>query len=209
MGTRKNRNSNGESDFAIVKLTQKVFPKAMIVLPFVFFIGCMFEFNNSFKRGDILVEAYVARKAETLETVESIEGIADQNGETPLHTTARRMEKNRRYNPMPVLIGKTKDVNPVNSVGRTPLFIAVRTGNVGDIQLLLKAGALLGIADRYGHTPAHVAAIKAGINKQKASDHYFDILKLLEAKGADLSIKDLRGRTVEDCLKQFANRSLY
>jgi glucan biosynthesis protein C len=208
MGARKKRDSKGESDFTIAKLTLRVFPKTMIVLPFVFFIGCMFEFNNSFKRGDILVEAYVARKAETLERVESIEGITDQNGESPLHTAARRLEKNRRYNPMPVLIGKAKDVNPVNSVGRTPLFIAVRTGNLGDIQRLLKAGAHLGIADRYGHTPAHVAAIKAGIKEQKASDHYYDILKLLQEKGADLSLKDDRGRTVEDCLKQFANRSL-
>ena len=37
----------------------------------------------------------------------------------------------------------------------------VRTGNLGDIQLLLKAG----------------------INKQQASDQYLDILKLLQEKG--------------------------
>ena len=57
-------------------------------------------------------------------------------------------------------------------------------------------------------TPAHVAAIKAGINKQKASDHYFEILKSLKEQGADMDAKDYRGRTVLDCLKHFGNREL-
>jgi|GEM_PF-3405168 len=39
--------------------------------------------------------------------------------------------------------------------------LSVRTGNLGDIQLLLKAG----------------------IKKQQASDQYLDILKLLQEKG--------------------------
>ena len=208
MGQRKSRDAKGESELGIAKLTQKVFPKAMIVGCFVFFIGSMFEFNNSFKREDILVEAYVARKAETLDTVKSIDGITDKNGDTPLHTVTKRLEKNRRYDPMPILISKAKNVDPVNSVGRTPLFTAVRNGNIGDINLLLNAGARLDIADKYGHTPAHVAAIKAGIKKQKASDHYIGILKLLKERGADLDLKDYRGRTVETCLKEFAGRKL-
>ena len=208
MGQRKSRDAKGESELGIAKLTQKVFPKAMIVGCFVFFIGSMFEFNNSFKREDILVEAYVARKAETLDTVKSIDGITDKNGDTPLHTVTKRLEKNRRYDPMPILISKAKNVDPVNSVGRTPLFTAVRNGNIGDINLLLNAGARLDIADKYGHTPAHVAAIKAGIKKQKASDHYIGILKLLKERGADLDLKDYRGRSVEDCLMQFAKQKL-
>ena len=85
---------------------------------------------------------------------------------------------------------------------------AVRNGNIGDINLLLNAGARLDIADKYGHTPAHVAAIKAGIKKQKVSDHYIGILKLLKEKGADLDLKDYRGRSVEDCLMQFAEQKL-
>ena len=62
--------------------------------------------------------------------------------------------------------------------------------------------------DKYGHTPAHVAGIKTGINKQKAYDHYFDILKLLQEKGANLRIKDYRGRTVTECLQNFGGRKL-
>jgi hypothetical protein len=53
-----------------------------------------------------------------------------------------------------------------------------------------------------------VAAIKAGIKKQKASDHYIGILKLLKERGADLDLKDYRGRSVEDCLMQFAKQKL-
>jgi len=173
-----------------------------------FFIGSIFEYNNSFQRGDILVESYVARKAETLDTVKSIDGITDKNGDTPLHNVVKSVEKNRRYDPLPILIGKASDVNPVNSVGRTPLFQAVRSGNIGDINLLLEAGARLDIADKYGHTPAHVAAIKAGINNQKIADHYFTILKSLQEKGANLGLKDYRGRTVTECLEHFAGRKL-
>ena len=208
MGRRKSRDAEGESEFGILRLVKKVFPKAVIVGCFVFFIGSIFHYNNSFQRGDILVEAFIARKAETLDTVKSIDGITDKNGDTPLHNVVKSVEKNRRYDPLPILIGKASDVNPVNSVGRTPLFQAVRSGNLGDIDRLLKAGARLDIADKYGHTPAHVAAIKAGINKQKASDHYFDILKKLQENGADMSLKDHRGRTVIDCLKHFGGREL-
>ena len=208
MGRRKQRNAMGESEFGIIALTKKVFPKAVIIGCFAFFIGTIFEYNNSFQRGDILVESFVARKAETLDTVKSIDGIADKNGDTPLHNVVKSMEKNRRYDPLPILLDKATDVNPVNSVGRTPLFQAVRSGNIGDINLLLEAGARLDIADKYGHTPAHVAAIKAGINKQKVADHYFDILKLLQEKGANLGLEDYRGRTVTDCLEHFAGRKL-
>jgi len=208
MGRRKKRDAQFESEFGIIMLTKKVFPKAVIVGCFAFFIGSIFEYNNSFQRGDILVESYVARKAETLKRIKSIDGIADINGDTPLHNVVKSVEKNRRYNPLPILINKASDVNPVNSVGRTPLFQAVRSGNIEDINLLMENGARLDIPDKYGHTPAHVAAIKTGINNQKISDHYFDILKLLKEKGADMNNKDYRGRTVLDCLKQFAGQEL-
>ena len=208
MGRRKKRDAEHESEFGIVMLTKKLFPTAVITGCFAFFIGSIFEYNNSFQRGDILIESFVARKAETLDRVKSIDGIADKNGDTPLHNVVKSVEKNRRYDPLPILIGKASDLNPVNSVGRTPLFQAVRSGNIGDVNKLIEAGADMNKPDKYGHTPAHVAAIKTGINKQKVSDHYFDILKLLKEKGADLSLRDYRGRTVGECLKQLSGRKL-
>jgi ankyrin repeat protein len=208
MGRRKSRDEHGELDLRISLLTKTVFSKAAIFAVLVFFIGSIFQYNNSKKHVDILVEAYVARDAETLERVNTISGIADINGDTPLHNAVKRLEKNRRYNPLPILIAKSKDVNPVNSVGRTPLFTAVRKGNEGDINLLIKAGASLDMADLYGHTPAHVAAIKAGINNPKLGDLYFSILKLLKEKGANMNIKDNNGRSVVDCLEFYAKRTL-
>ena len=42
----------------------------------------------------------------------------------------------------------------------------------------------------------------------KEADHYFEILKLLQEKGANLGLKDYRGRTVTECLEHFAGRKL-
>ena len=204
MGRRKLRDAEGESNFGIINMTKKVFPKAVILGCLTFFIGSIFEYNNSFQRGDILVESFVARKAETLDTVKSIDGIADKNGDTPLHNAVKTPQKNRRYDSLAILLTKAKNVNPVNSVGRTPLFQAVRTGDLGDIRKLIEAGADLNKADKYGHTPAHVAAIKAGIRNDKASDRFFTILEMLITEGANLNLKDYRGRTVADCLEHFA-----
>ena len=89
MGRRKLRDAEGESNFGIITMTKKVFPKAVILGCLTFFIGSIFEYNNSFQRGDILVESYVARKAETLDTVKSIYGITDKNGDKPLHNVVK------------------------------------------------------------------------------------------------------------------------
>ena len=74
--------------------------------------------------------------------------------------------------------------------------------------MLIDAGASLDIVDRYGHSPAHVAAIKTGINNPKAAELYFSILKLLKEKGANMNIKDNKGRSVMDCLSFFSKRTL-
>ena len=204
MGHRKLRDDEGESNFRITVLTKKVFPKLTIVGGLTFCVGSIFDYNNSFQHGDILVESFVARKVETLEPVKSIDGIVDKNGDTPLHNAVKTPQKNRRYDSLAILLTKAKNVNPVNSVGRTPLFQAVRTGDLGDIRKLIEAGADLNKADKYGHTPAHVAAIKAGIRNDKASDRFFTILEMLITEGANLNLKDYRGRTVADCLEYFA-----
>ena len=92
--------------------------------------------------------------------------------------------------------------------GRTALFIAVKTGNKGDIEQLLGAGADINIGDRYGHTPAHAAAILVGNRNEKVSNSYFEILHTLIRNGADLSATDYRDRTVQDCLMMFSGRKL-
>ena len=53
-------------------------------------------------------------KLETLNSVKSIDGITDKNGDTPLHNVVKMWRKTRRYDPLPILLGKASDVNPVN-----------------------------------------------------------------------------------------------
>ena len=109
---------------------------------------------------------------------------------------------------MPVLLSKCSNPNLQNDFGRTALFIAVKTGNKGDIEQLLGAGADINIGDRYGHTPAHAAAILVGNRNEKVSNSYFEILQILIRNGADLSATDYRDRTVQDCLMMFSGRKL-
>ena len=107
-----------------------------------------------------------------------------------------------------ILLEKNVNINERDIAGRTPLFYAVRNGNLKDTILLIDKGADMTMTDDYGHTPAHVAAIKTGAYDPKISDHYLEILKSLKEKGADLDARDYRGRTVLDCLKHFGNREL-
>ena len=81
--------------------------------------------------------------------------------------------------------------------------MAVRMGNRNDVLALLKAGADPNIPDRHGHTPSHVAAIKAGNGNPAVGLMFLEILDDLVEHGADLEIVDSRGRTVEACLVQF------
>ena len=125
-----------------------------------------------------------------------------------MHIASLFPEPYRIYNPIPILLKKSVDINERDIVGRTPIFYAVRTGNLKDVEFLIDNGANMSLADDYGHTPAHVAAIKTGAYDKKASDNNLAILKLLKEKGADLTLKDYRERTVYDCLKDFGGRTL-
>ena len=174
----------------------------------MFIVGSMLHQYSLTQKGHLIMESYVTRNQALLDETESFDYVYDIMGNTPLHAAVKMNEKWRRYDPVPILISKTSDLNVRNLNGRTPLFAAVRNGNMGDVKKLLEAGARLDIADKYGHTPAHVASLKAGINKKKLSDLYFDILKLLKENGADLGLKDYRDRTVNDCLKIFSGREL-
>jgi hypothetical protein len=59
------------------------------------------------------------------------------------------------------------------------------------------------MADIYGHTPAHVAAIKTGLKQMDISRIYYKILLSLRDGGADLELRDYMGRNVNDCQKIF------
>lgn len=208
MGCRKSRTDPNELQFKLPVFLKKVMLPAVSIGVLIFCFGSLLQYNNEFKRPQVLVEAYVARQQSTLDAVDSIDGISDRYGNTPLHAAAKMAEGKRRYDTMPVLLGKCSNPNIQNDFGRTALFIAVKSGNAGDVEQLLGAGADINIADQYGHTPAHAAAILTGNRNEKVSDSYFAILQTLIQGGADLSATDYRDRTVQDCLKMFSGREL-
>ena len=208
MGCRKSRTDPNELQFKLPVFLKKVMLPAVSIGVLIFCFGSLLQYNNEFKRPQVLVEAYVARQQSTLDAVDSIDGISDRYGNTPLHAAAKMAEGKRRYDTMPVLLGKCSNPNIQNDFGRTALFTAVKSGNAGDVEQLLGAGADINIADQYGHTPAHAAAILTGNRNEKVSDSYFALLQTLIQSGADLSATDYRDRTVQDCLKMFSGREL-
>ena len=109
---------------------------------------------------------------------------------------------------MPILIARCESLDARNEFGRTALFVAVRTGNKGDVEALLNAGADPDLPDRHGHTPAHVAAIKTGLRTPENADFFASMIDVLAAHGANLEIEDAQGRSVNECLEQFGGRNL-
>ena len=208
MGKRKSRNSPDEKYFQISyhlpKLSYYFFTTTVIV----FLLGSLLNMSTDYRKNSIIIESFISRDKTTLENVVSLDNILDDHDLTPLHVATENPQNLKRYNPMEILITKTDNYNPVDINNRTPLFYAVRSGNTQDINTLIKAGAKLHIADKYGHTPAHVAAIKTGVFNKDASGNFLSILRLLKEKGADMTLKDYRGRTVNDCLKVFGKGTL-
>jgi len=208
MGRRKNRTDEGEEQFSMMNLVKLAIKPVLCVGSAVFVFGSMLHQHSLTQKGHLIVESYVARNQALLDETESFDHVYDIMGNTPLHAAVKMNEKWRRYDPIPILIDKTSNLDTPNINGRTPLFQAVRSGNIGDAKKLIQAGADLNKPDKYGHTPAHVAAIKTGLFDKAMSNHFFDLLKLLQENGANLSLKDYRDRNVEECLQMFGNRTL-
>ena len=203
MSRRKNKADNGERIFTIYNLTKSTLPGCFSVFLLAWILGSLSDFKSQDTNNDILVESLISRDKSKLKNCVSVFNIKDRFGRTTLHAASYAMEKKRRYNPIPILLNKDADVDAIDFVGRTPLFYSVRTGNLADIEILTQAGANLNLADKYGHTPIHIAAIKTGIKDKKTAKKYFTIYQFLKDKGADLTRKDYKGRTPIDCLNYF------
>ena len=208
MGRRKSRSDPGEAEFSILNLIRVSMPTVIVLGGIALLLGAMLRFDRARQGSPVLVEAYVTRDISVLQRCDVIDDIRDAHGNTPLHNAARRPEAARMYNPMPILIAKYKSLNARNEFGRTALFVAVQRGNKSDVQSLLGAGADPNIADNHGHSPAHVAAIKAGVRNSKVGDSFVSMIEVLASRGANLESKDAKGRSVADCLKQFSGRNL-
>jgi pectate lyase len=134
---------------------------------------------------------------------------ADTSGQTPLHYAAAGNHEDIAE----LLVSHGADVNAVAGTWRTPLGVAARTGSVDMAEFLIAHGA--NVDGREGHwSPLQEAAYyskemvevllnkRANINIGKWTALHsaldaerFDIVELLLAKGADVNIKDGKGRT--------------
>jgi len=206
MNRKKTKSDSCEDMFTIYHLAKKTFPASLLTFSIICILGYTSNASLSDNKNFILVEALVARDRNVLLDCISVSGINDRFGRTALHGASYANEKIRRYNPVPILLKKEAEIDAIDFVGRTPIFYSVRKGNIDDVRILIQAGANLNLADKYGHTPIHVAAIKSGLKNKKSSKKYISIFQLLKENGADLTLKDYKGRTPIDCLNYFGNR---
>jgi ankyrin repeat protein len=78
------------------------------------------------------------------------------DGETLLHETVAA----RHPKMLDCLLSKTRMVNGINIMQKTPLHVAIETNNLYAIQRLLDWGADASLQDENGYTAAHYAAEK-------------------------------------------------
>lgn len=208
MGRRKSPDDPGEERYRISNMVRSCAKPVLLGGVFVFGVGSLMKYDRSGSDSAPLVEAYVTRKSSLFEGYKTLDGIVDDFGNTPLHSSQFAGELTRRYDPIPALVKRLSNLNSQNDFGRTALFYSVKIGNQQDMLALLEAGADVNIADIYGHTPAHAAAILCGNRNQDIASSYREILGKLIENGADVELKDQMGRTVEDCLEQFASVNL-
>ena len=208
MGKRKDPTDPNEKEFSTFNITKKSVPFGLASLVISLAWGYLYNKTVENEKRDSLFASFIARDEGYLVKYKSLTGVEDRYGRNPLHLATINPESVRIYNPIPILLEKNVNINERDIAGRTPLFYAVRNGNLEDVKFLIDNGADMALADDYGHTPAHVAAIKTGAYDLKSSAHYFEILKFLKEEGADMNAKDYRGRTVLECLKYFGNREL-
>lgn len=134
---------------------------------------------------------------------------------TPLATAAaaRQLDATRR------LIGAGADVNRAGELGRPPLWYAIDVDGPNTlpiVELLLEKGANINFksATEFSHV-YQTSVVTGDVNKrveiggcdvsalhQAARWRHVDVVELLLRRGADSTIKDPRGRTALDCVKE-------
>ena len=188
--------------------------KAIAIGVVVFTVGQLMHVTIVKKNKALLVESFILRNEKFLQDAEDV-NITDQYGQNALFTAVQRAPVNlRRYDATALLIEKGIDINHRDKFGRTPLYMACRSGVLPDIEKLLKSGANPNVQEsKYGHAPIHVAAIKLGgkyldswtkgIDGTATIENFKSIFKLLMENGAKLDLKDKQGRDVEALLKRF------
>ena len=112
------------------------------------------------------------------------------NFNTPLHSACQW----QRMDMIKVLVENDARVNTLNSVGLTPLFLAIQSGNLAAVEYLADHGAFLNIKEKTtGYTELHEAVAMG----------FGDITRFLIAKGSCVNAVDEWGKTPLDYAFQY------
>lgn len=75
-----------------------------------------------------------------------------KSGEATMHKAVRFVAENNGLDFLTLLIGLEANINAQDKAGRTPLMIAVSSGNIDLVQALVEGGADIDLKDRKGRT---------------------------------------------------------
>lgn len=102
-----------------------------------------------------------------------------------------------------LLLEKTPDVNVKDQQGITPLMEAISSRNFDAVKMLLARNPDVMAKNKYNQTMLHVAAnrITNDTTSDQDREEYWKLLDVLIEKGADPTVSDTSGRTLETIIK--------
>jgi ankyrin repeat protein len=125
----------------------------------------------------------------------------NRRGAEPLHyaADANRWDPSAQAEMISYLLSAGADPNALDRSGVAPLHRAVRTRSLAAVRALLDGGANPRMPNKAGSSPLHLAVQttgRGGSASERARQQQTHIIKLLLERGAKLTDKDGRGRTV-------------
>lgn len=125
----------------------------------------------------------------------------NRRGAQPLHyaADANHWEPTAQAKTIEYLLSIGADPNALDKSGVAPLHRAVRTRSLPAVRALLDGGANPRLPNKTGSTPLHLAVQttgRGGSGSEHAREQQKGIIKLLLQRGAKLTDKDGRGKTV-------------
>jgi ankyrin repeat protein len=125
----------------------------------------------------------------------------NRRGAQPLHyaADANRFEPDAQAETVSYLLSVGADPNAPNMDGVSPLHRAVRTRSLAAVRALLDGGANPRLPNRAGSRPLHLAVQttgRGGSGSSRAREQQAAIVRLLLERGARVTDRDKRGKTV-------------
>jgi ankyrin repeat protein len=132
-------------------------------------------------------------------------GARNRRGAEPLHyaADANRWDPGAQAETIEVLTSAGADPNARDNSGVAPLHRAVRTRSLAAVRALLNAGADVRQQNKSGSTPLHLAVQttgRGGSGSPRAREQQAAIIILLLERGATVTDRDERGRSVDQAV---------